>query len=517
MPTWMASRLLRKCLRKIGPLELSISLVDLLIVIAYMFGAVVFGLWIGRGQRDTTDYLLGGRDLPWWTILGSIVATETSTVTFLSVPGIAFAEGGNFQFIQLAFGYIIGRLVVVLVFLPDYFRGTLFTAYQVLDRRFGGGVKQTASILFIIMRNLADGMRLYLTAIVLTHVVGLSLEICVFSIGMVTIIYTLFGGMKAVVWNDCIQFLVYMCGAILAGSVILSHLPGGWAQLWTYGDEHHKWTVFNFSGDLTQTYTFWSGLIGGLFLTLGTHGTDQLMVQRYLCARNQPDAARALATSGGIILLQFALFLLLGVGLACFYSIHPAESELAPDEVFASFIVNHMPIGVVGLTLAAVFSAAMSTLSSSLNSSATAAVNDLYVPLLKADVGTKQSLNMSRVLTVVFGVLQMCVGIAAHIGIAGQYVNPSVVGNVLAIAGFTMSIILGVFCLGVFSPQADRRSALTAIWGGLFVMSGVAFGTNLAWPWFTVLGAMITFSIGSVAAHYFNRPLENEAKADISY
>lgn len=488
-----------------APLNLAISGLDAAIVVVYIVMAVMFGLWIGRGQHDASGYLLGGRDLPWWAVLLSIVATETSTVTFLSVPGLAFASDGDFRFLQLSFGYILGRILVVFLFLPHYFRGTMFTAYEVLHHRFGGGVKQTASLMFIVMRNLADGLRLFLTALVLKHVVGFDLATCVVLMGVCTIIYTFFGGMRAVVWNDCIQFVVYMAGALLAGYVIVAQLPGGWPQLASFAVEHDKLRLFDFSFDLSANYTVWAGLIGGLFLTLGTHGTDQLMVQRYLGARSQRDAARALVASGFIVFAQFAVFLGVGVGLACFYQEFSPETPFKKhDEVFASFIVTHMPVGAVGVTLAAVFSAAMSTLSSSLNSSATAAVIDLYVPWFKADLNSPRTVRVSRLLTVVFGLIQIAVGIA------GQKMADNVVESVLAIAGFTSGVILGVFFLGVLTRHVGESAALIGLVTGLVVMAVIHFVVpehrpewTLGWPWYTVVGSSVTFFVGLGVAILF--------------
>ncbi len=476
-------------------MNLAIHSIDATVLILYLLAVVLFGLWIGRGQRDAAGFLLGGRNLPWWGVLFSIVATETSTVTFLSIPGVAFAIGGDLTFLQLTTGYIIGRFIVVFLFLPHYFRGDLFTAYEVLDRRFGGTTKKTASVLFLITRNLADGLRLFLTAIVLQHVVGLELWICVVAIGVVTILYTFVGGMKSVVWNDFIQFFVYMIGAFLAASVILGGLPGGWSDLAAYASEEGKFRLFNFSLDPSVPYTFWSGIFGGVFLTLATHGTDQLMVQRYLAAGSRKMAARALGISGFIVCAQFALFLLIGVGLACYYNVNPPEVPFERnDEVFARFIVGHLPVGIVGITLAAVFSAAMSTLSSSLNSSATAAVNDLYLPSLKEEPSSKHVLRVSRGLTVVFGLVQVAVGIG------GQYLQESIVGSVLAIAGFTTGAILGVFFLGTLTKRVSQRAALFGLVTGLVVLSYLAFRTELAWPWFAIIGSAVTFTIGIVVS-----------------
>lgn len=464
----------------------------MLVLGAYLVGTVAIGLWIGRGQRDLSSYLLGDRDLPWWAILLSIVATETSTATFLSVPGLAFAAGGDIRFLQLALGYIIGRLLIVLILLPRYFEGQLFTAYEVLEKRFGGATKKAASVIFLITRNLGDGLRLFLTAIVVEQMTGLSLPVSVLIMGAVTIVYTLFGGMKSVVWNDCIQFVIYIAGGIVAAAIILfMRLPGGWEQFSAFVVQQDKLRLFDLSFNLQEPFTLWAGLLGGMLLSLGTHGTDQMMVQRYLCARSRRDAALALGLSGVVVFVQFVLFLVIGMLLACFYTeVHP-QTFTKSDEVFAVFIVNELPakVGLIGLLLAAVLAAAMSTLSSSLNSSAASAVNDLYLSATRTPPAQSQLLKLSRWLTVVFGLIQIALGIAA------RYVPGTVVANALALAGFSAGLLLGLFFLGTFT-RVTQRSALRGVLGGLAVLLAIKFFTPLAWTWYAVAGTLATFGIG---------------------
>jgi SSS family solute:Na+ symporter len=483
---------------------LAISSIDAAILVVYMLLMVALGMWIGRDQKDLSGYLLGGRDLPWWAILGSIVATETSTATFLSVPGIAFAVDGDMRFLQLAIGYIIGRVIVAFVLLPLYFRGQMFTAYEVLQRRFGGASKRCASMLFLVTRNLSDGLRLFLAGIALEKVLGIDLHLCIAVIGVATIIYTFFGGMKAVIWSDCIQFVVYMVGGLLAFKILIEFFPGGWNELVQFGNTTGRFEFLDFRWKSTDSfnlwsepYTFWSGLIGGAALTLGTHGTDQIIVQRYLSARCQRDAQRAIIASGFVVFAQFAIFLLLGVALACYYTTINSQTFERNDEVFAAFIVDHLPVGLVGITLAAVFAAAMSTLSSSLNSSAAAAVSDFYEPWVARDqreVAPGRLLSASRRFTILFGILQIVIGIGA------SYVSASVVGDALAIAGFTAGILLGVFALGVFTRYAHQRGVLVGMVVGIAVLTFVKFGTSVAWPWFAIIGSVTTFASGYIAS-----------------
>jgi SSS family solute:Na+ symporter len=477
----------------------AIGLADVVVLALYMAGVVAFGFWVGRGQRGAADYMLGGRDLPWWAILFSIVATETSTVTFLSIPGFAWSR--DFTWIQLGVGFLLGRFLVIALLLPHYFSGEYFTAYDVLHRRFGGATARAASLLFVVTRSLADGLRLFLTAIVVQEMSGLSLPWAIGIVGAATVAYTFFGGMRAVVWTDLIQFVVYLAGALVALVLLVSRLPGGLGELLAAGARSGHLHALDLRLSLTDPYVLWAGLVGGAFLTLGSHGADQLMVQRYLCARTERDAARALGASGVVVLLQFALFLFIGVGLFVFYQAFPPAVPFdRPDRVFARFIVDQLPAGLVGLVLGAVFAAAMSTLSGSLNSSATAVANDFYRPLVGDRATPSRLLRVTRALTVFFGVVQVTVALG------GRLLSDTVVENVLKVAGFTTGITLGVFFLGIFAPRVDQRAALTAFLLGLLAMSVIAFATPLAWPWYTLVGSVATFGLGVLASAAGPRP-----------
>jgi SSS family transporter len=484
---------------------LTISGWDVGIVLAYLSVVTLMGLWIGRGNASESDYLLGDRNLPWWAVLGSIVATETSTVTFLSVPGITFENGGNFGFLQLSLGYIIGRIIVAVWLLPLYFKGQLFTAYEVLHKRFGGLTQKTASLIFLITRNLGDSLRLFLTAIVVEKVTGLSLNASIIVVGACTVAYTFVGGMKAVIWSDCLQFVIYIGGGIAALILMIRTLPGGWTQFTQFAASEQKFRMFNFAFDFTQEYTIWAGTIGGALLALGTHGTDQMMVQRYLCTGSHRNASKALITSGFVVMGQFTLFLAVGVGLAAFYAAYPTTEVLKKDEVFISFIIHQMPVGMVGLTIAAVFSAAMSTLSSSLNSSAGAVVSDFL-----SNQGTPLfQLRMTQLMTLLFGILQVVTAIA----VGSWNVELSIVNKVLAVAGFAGGILVGVFTLGVTTRRVGQLSALLGMLCGAVVMTYVKFWTPIAWPWLTLIGATTTVSSGLLLSFVFDRPADKVQQA----
>lgn len=475
---------------------------DLIVIVAYMAGVTAFGWYFGRKQKDIRDYFLSDRDVPWWALAGSIVATETSTVTFISVPAFAFAanahgEGGNLTFLQLVVGYMIGRLIVIGLFVPLYFRGELFTVYQILDKRFGGRVKRTAASLFLVTRSLADGIRLYATALVLVALTGWADPTSILIIGAVTILYTYLGGMSAVIWTDVIQLVIYLGGALVAAMILLNRIPGGWGEVVAVGGEFQKFRLLDFTFDVARSYTFWAGVIGGAFLTTATHGTDQLMVQRYLCSKNTRQATAALLASGAIIFAQFVLFLFIGIMLFVFYHHFPtlpAEVSARADRVFPHFIVTELPHGIVGLVIAAIFAAAMSTLSSSLNSSAATSMADFYRPLFARNRSDTHYLRVSRALTAMWGGVQIVVAIIA---IA---MHQRVVDAVLSIASFTNGPILGLFLLGALTRRVRQLGALVGVVTGIIAMTFVWASLNVSWQWYVLIGSTVTFIVGYITS-----------------
>jgi solute:Na+ symporter, SSS family len=464
------------------------SPIDLGVIVLYIVGCTALGARLGSKSAGLKGYFLGESNIPAWAVMLSIVATETSTATFLSVPGVAYK--GDFSYLQLAIGYILGRFVVATVLLPSYFRGEIYTAYEVLQERFGGSTRRLASVLFLITRSLADGLRLFLTALVAQQLTGWSISGSIVLVGVVTVVYTFLGGMKAVIWTDVIQFVIYIVGAIVALLILVNELPGGWSGLLESGRAAGKFRMFRFTFDLTEPYTFWAGLIGGMVLNTATHGADQMMVQRYLSARSRRQAASALIASGFVVFAQFALFLFIGVSLWVFYR----DPGLVPDQVFSKFIVDYLPTGVLGLVIAAIFSAAMSTLSGSLNSSASAVVNDLYRPLT-GRTDEAHLLRVSRGVTVVWGVILMAVALGA------TRLQDNVVNNALAIASFVTGILLGLFLLGILTRRVGQSAALVGMLAGVAAVSFAKFGTPLAWPWYALVGSSTVFAVGLASSY----------------
>lgn len=485
-----------------------ISPVDATVVVVYLLLTACLGLWLSRGQKNLQGYFVGNRDIAWWLILASIVATETSTVTFLSLPGFGFAN--NLTFLQLALGFVVGRCVIAWFLLPQFFRGELLSAYQLLQVRFGRTVQRVAGGLFLVTRTLADGLRLYLTALLLREFTGWPLPVSVLLMGFGTMIYTFLGGIRAVIWTDLMQLIVYMVGALLAFIILVGLLPDGWTGFVSGGVEGDKFRLFDWEFSLTNPYSFWTGLIGGALFTMASHGADQMTVQRYLCARSVWQARWALMLSGLVVFSQFLLFLMIGIGLYLLNSSggFPLPDGVRNDQVFGMFIVGYLPTGLVGLVVAAVLAAAMSTLSSSLNSSANTLVNDFARPLFP-DIGDGSVLWLSRLATIFFGVLQVAVALGAY----RVQTDQLVVEQVLGVAGLTSGLILGLFVLGSVSRKVGQSAALVGLLVAAVVLAllyrpAPAIIANypewvpdffrrtiLAWPWYAPVGASVTVAV----------------------
>lgn len=471
---------------------LAIHPIDVAIIAAYIVATTLLGVWLGKEGTSTNDFFLGSKNLPTWALLLSIVATETSTVTFLSVPGLAFKEGGNFGFLQLAFGYIIGRILVLLFLLPLYFQSENVTAYEVFQRNFGPSTRRLASLFFLIARTLGDGLRLFLTAIALQQVMQLPFEVSVAILAVATAVYALFGGVRSVVWNDCLQFGVYMTGAFIAMSVILMRLPGGTDQYLQFASETGRLSLFDLQPFPAQGHlTLWAGLLGGAMLSLATHGADQLIVQRYLCAKDQRSAGWALLWSGPIVFVQFALFLAIGVGLACYFSeFDPTKTGIPGDQALATFIVGELPLGIRGIILAAVFAAAMSTLSSSVNSSSSSLLQDFGIQFW-TDLPEQRRLFLARVFTLLFTLSQAAVAIIAYRG----HFAETVVNQALAIAGFSAGLLLGLFFVALLIGRVSSLLANVGLLTGAAVITLVAFQTSISGYWYSSICCGTSFGV----------------------
>ena len=477
--------------------------IDYTVLALYLVGITIFGTLFRGSQRTVKDYFLGDKNTSWIVISLSIVATETSTLTLIGVPALAYAnyarpeQGGNFTYLQVVLGYIVARILISLLFIPAYFRGNLLTAYELLKNRFGPKTKNFAASLFLVMRALAEGVRVFAASLVLSAVLGGSLpglpHLWLWSIiivGMLTLVYTFEGGIAAVIWTDLIQLVIYIGGSLLAAYELAHLVPGGWSAIATEAVAANKFQVFSFKFDLTVPFTFWAGLLGGTFLTMASHGTDQLLVQRLLTCKNQRDSQKAIILSGFVVLFQFALFLTIGVMLYAYYKFFPLTAKLASnDQIFPTFIVQRLPHGVAGLVIAAIFAAAMSNLSGSLNSLASSTVLDFYKPLLKPFAPDEQLLKLSRWLTAAWGIV--LIGIAVLARSWG-----SVFTTGLTIASLVYGPMLGAFLLGVLTRRANQIGVMIGMAASICFMSIVWYKTSIAWTWYVLLGTLACVVIG---------------------
>lgn len=469
---------------------------DLVVLVVYILGVTALGIWLGGRQSDARDYFLADRGIPWWAICFSVVATETSALTFISVPATAYQT--DFWMLQLALGYMIGRVLVATLLLPGYFRGEMATAYALLERRFGVSTRRFASVIFMVTRALADSVRIFATAIPIRLITGLPYWQAIAITGVFTLIYTYYGGLRAVVWVDVVQMFLYVFGGVAAIWVLLREI--GWAGIAAAAEPAQKFLVFHGTGGFGDPKWWLTGIVGGAFLSMASHGVDHIIVQRLLASGSLREARRALLTSGVIVIGQFALFLLVGVGLFAFYR---GREFATPDEIFPTFIVEALPPGVTGLVIAAVLAAAMSTVSSSLNSLSSATTLDLYAPLSGREGDSEHLMRAGRVFTLLWAIVLVA---GASLFQFAQQGTPVVV-IALQIASFTYGGLLGGFLLAVLVPRAGQRDALLG-------MSVAMLSMTLLWAlqqfgvmervvdtlWFALIGSLLALAVGALSS-----------------
>ena len=505
---------------------------DAIVLIAYLVGTTALGLWVGRRQRDAKDYFVADRAIPWWAVMLSIVATETSALTFISTPGLSYGNApgyGNLGFLQVVAGYILGRIVVAAVLLPRYFQGNLVTAYALLETRFGLATRRFTSIVFMVTRGLADSVRVFATAIPVALIIGPSvtnqayvMPMSVLLLGFLTVAYTYKGGMKAVVWTELLQATIYISGGLAALFMLGSLVPGGWSAIWSGASTAGKTSAVDFSFTLSNPHTVWAGLIGGAFLAMASHGTDQLIVQRLMSSRSLKDAQRAIIGSGLVVFCQFFLFLAIGLGLWAFYQ---GRTFTATDAIFPTFILEHMPPGLVGLIVAAIVAATMSTHSGAINSLAGATTHDIYLPLSKRSADDPQTLKMGRMFALIWGIV-LTLGALLF----PEDTKTPVVIVALGIASFTYGGLLGGFFLGIFWRRAIQRDAILGMSVAIATMAFIVFArpisaafpslastlapfAGIAWPWYVLIGTTITLVVGILSSLTHPEPTLDPARA----
>lgn len=490
----------------------SFTALDLFVLVAYLAGTTVLGVWLGRDQKDSKDYFVAGNKIPWWAILFSVVATETSALTFISIPGLAYTT--NLGFLQIAAGYLIGRIIVSYTLLPRYYQGELVTAYALLETRFGVSTRRFASVIFMVTRAFADSVRVFATAIPIALIIGPSvpqqyvMPAAILILGVLTLLYTYHGGMRAVVWTDVLQTCVYLLGGILAVVLIGRGVNGGWGEIFSHASAAGKLQVFDVYFGFDKAQTLFAGLIGGAFLSMASHGADQVIVQRLLASSSLKDARKALIGSGIAVFFQFTLFLMIGIGLYTFYA---GKTFGVPDSIFPTFVVENMPAGLRGLIVAAVLAATMSAHSGAINSLAAATTHDIYLPITGRSASDKRTLKMAKLFTLFWGTILLIAALLYK-----QQGTPVVV-VALSIASFTYGALLGGFFLGILWQRAIQRDAITGMAVGIAMMSFVVFAkqlipifpsingtlttfSHIAWPWYVLIGTSATMIIGILSS-----------------
>jgi SSS family transporter len=487
---------------------------DLSIIAAYLVGITWFGARFRSSQKSLKDYFLGGKNTPWWAISLSIVSAETSTLTIIGTPALAF--GGNLSFLQLVFGYLLARLIIISLFLPHYYRGELFTAYELMRNRFGERVRKVTASIFLVTRALAEGVRVYAISIVVAIILGAGEMWSIIIILLLTLFYTFEGGMTAVIWTDVVQMFLYVAGALLSFYVILNQIDGGFAHVWATAGAAGKLQVFDFqfafnSNFFSKPYTFLAGFLGGTFLTTATHGTEQLMVQRLLAAKNEKESRIALLSSWGVIFIQFLLFLFIGISLYVFYTDNgvPMPDVTDRDKIYPRFIWDNLPVGVAGIVMAAILAAAMSNISAALNSLASTTVMDFYRPLtgaakMESEADHAKSLRLARWTTVAWGAVLLVIALMAR-----QWGNVLEAG--LTVASISVGALLGVFLLGILTKTVGENGTVAGVIAGLSAVVYLKFGTNVAWTWYVIVGSLTTFIVGSLVSPFVDRAPKGRA------
>lgn len=506
--------------------------VDIIIIATYFVSIMFIGIWAGRKESTLNDFALGGRRIPWWAVLASIIAAETSAATFLGAPAEGYRTQ-NILYVQLTLGTILARILIAWLFLKPYYHYKVYTVYEFLEIRFGKVTRTIGSFIFLLTRVLASGVRVYIASVILVvawkYLTGCSPTFSQYVIAIliltgITAVYTMIGGIKAVIWTDLIQAVIMFGGAIVSLLTILVLIPGGWEgiKLGTSDFAHFKVfdTGMNGNGDLctallgvfNQEYTIWAALFGATFLTLATHGTDQDMVQRMLTASTYQRSRISLMLSG-IADIPIALtFVLIGIFLFAFFRVAPdPQLPAAPNEIFAYFIINYMPKGIRGLIIAGVFASAMGSLSAALNALATSAVKDFYIPYLKKDGDESHYVLAARVFTALFAFLLVLVAIIASYQIL-HHPEKTIIPMAFGIIGYTYGPLLGVFLIGMLTrSRGHNRGNIIAMSCGfltVLVLSGTAntllglFNLPLipcptiAFTWYIMFGSIVTFLVG---------------------
>ena len=484
------------------------NLADWIIIFAYLGGIIALGMWFGKDQHNTRDYFLGSRNTSWWVIGLSIVAAETSALTIIGVPALAY--GSNIAFIQMILGYVIARLILAVVMVPHYLKGEIYSPYQLFADRLGTSARQTAGGFFLISETLAAGVRVYVVSIPIQLMLGIGVLPAIVLFVVLSLIYTYIGGVKAVIWTDAVQFGLFLLGGLFALFYIPTLVDGGFEGVMAQAAQTGKLQWFNPEFGLAAPFNIWMGVIGGTVLVLSSHGAEQLIVQRVLACKNVADGRKALVLSAALVFPLFIIFLFVGVMLWVFYQAHPfkiplpeAQSGLkANDFIFPIFMMTEVPHVLKGFLIVAILSAAMSSVSSALTSLSSVSTMDF----VKGQHGKRSEafyLKFSKRSTVVWAVILILV---AYLSREVAFV----MNAAFTLRGLTSGALVGGLVLAVFWKNGRAVSVITGMVAALGFMIGVSqFSWDVTvggkvethkvfWPWFTLIGAVVTLTVAGM-------------------
>lgn len=470
---------------------------DLIIVIAYLILVALIGIFSGGKQKSIRDYFLGAEKIPWIAVSFSIIAAETSALTFISIPGLAYKT--NFNFLQLTFGFLIGRIAVALILLPKYYQGEISTVYTYLEKRFGRKIRTFASVVFLLTRVASDGVRLFAASIPLYLLLNISPIYAIFIISLISLMYTYTGGMKAIIYVDAFQMTIYLGGATLIIIFIINQIEPN-----IFSDTNlinQKLSIINLGFEngllkfFKQPYTLLSGIIGGGFLSMASHGADQLIVQRLLALQNLRKSQLAIVTSGIIIVFQFAIFLSIGFLLYNFYG----TLDIKSDEVLPKFIITQLPTGLSGIIIAGIFAAALSTLAGSISSLSSSTMIDLFLNNKKNLLDEKTKLLYSRWFTIFWTMILIASAVFF------MNTDKAVVELALSISSFTFGGMLGTFLLGIFNKMVNEKIAIISFISSIILVSFIIIFKVVAWTWYVFIGVATVLIIGNILSKIKNR------------
>lgn len=488
------------------------SMADWAVVVIYLAAIISFGIFAGRGQKNTKDFFLGSRNMPWWGVGFSIIATETSALTFVGVPAAAYGVD-NLTFIQIIIGYVIARVILAVVMVPLYFKGEIYSAYQLFENAFGPGARRTASFIFLIAATLGAGVRIYVTCIPLQLILGFSsnqIPLVILLFVILSLTYTLIGGVKSAIWVEAIQFLLFLGGGIFTLFYVPSLIEGGLPAAWEIAKQGGKLEWLNSTFSMAKPFNIWMGIIGGTFVVLSSHGVDQLIVQRVLTCKSVKDGRKALLLSGVVILPLFLIFLLCGALLWVYYQKNQIPIPLPEarpgvsknDYIFPTFIITAMPPILKGFLIVAILSAAMSSVTAALSALSSVSTMDIFKGLSKKVHTDEFFMKFSRASMIAWAVILVIVAVAS------RHVE-SALNTALALSGWTNGAMLGGLLLVLFWRSGRSLPVIigmvVAVASTVYIANFFTFSTvgpdgkavvgKVAWPWFTLIGTVITLTV----------------------